>query len=96
MSRPNSDKPHAEQAHQMVAAGAVLLDVRTPAEFAAGHLDGSVNIPVQELAERIGELAPKKTAVVYCKAGVRAAAAEQMLRAAGFTDVLNILNMDGW
>ena len=50
------------QARKLVESGAILLDVRTPAEFAAGHIEGALNIPVQELEQwtspqRIGEVA---------------------------------------
>src|SRR6185295_16688941 len=51
-----------EKAHQMVAAGAKLVDVRTPNEFAAGHLDGAVNIPLQELPKRFQEIGSPSTA----------------------------------
>ncbi len=81
----------------MVAEGAALLDVRTPAEFAGGHVDGAKNIPVQELEKRVKEAGdPKAGAVVYCAAGMRAASAEQILRKHGFTDVLNLVNMSNW
>ena len=49
-------RPGREQAHQWVEAGAMLVDVRTPEEFAARHLEGAVNIPLNELPERLDEL----------------------------------------
>ena len=64
----------------------LVLDVRTPAEYAAGHLPGAVNIPHGELAARIDELsgARDRDIVVYCRTGVRSAAALTALERAGF------------
>ena len=63
-----------------------VLDVRTPGEYAAGHLPGAVNIPNDELAARIAELAGAREldVVVYCKTGVRTAVALEVLGKAGF------------
>jgi rhodanese-related sulfurtransferase/DNA-binding transcriptional ArsR family regulator len=44
-----------------------VLDVRPPEEFAAGHLPGAVNIPIQELAKRLGELPKRKEVIAYCR-----------------------------
>lgn len=64
----------------------VVLDVRTPAEFAEGHLPGAINIPHTELAARVAELqgAREKDIVVYCRTGVRAEEALGVLGKAGF------------
>lgn len=87
----------SQKAHQMVNAGAALIDVRTPAEYAAGHIEGSRNIPVQELAQRISEVGPKETpVVVYCKSGARSEMAAQMLRQAGWREVFNLGGMSDW
>ena len=86
-----------EKAHQMVGAGAKLVDVRTPREFAAGHLEGAVNIPLQDLPGRVQEIGPPQTAVVvYCAQGPRSAMAERFLRSQGFEDVLNLGGMSTW
>ncbi len=71
----------------------VLLDVRTPAEHAAGALPGSVLIPVQELPERLSELKSfqGKQLIVYCRSGNRSARATALLREHGF----NARNMSG-
>jgi rhodanese-related sulfurtransferase len=67
---------------------AIVLDVRTEAEFKGetGHLKNALLIPVQVLAQRIGELAPYKdrTIIVYCRTGRRSAAATELLRHDGF------------
>lgn len=82
---------------KLVAEGARLVDVRTPEEFASGHVEGAVNIPVQELDRRLGELAPKDRAVVlYCRSGARSARAAETLKAEGFTAVHDIGPMSRW
>jgi rhodanese-related sulfurtransferase len=65
----------------------VVLDVRTPREFAAGHVPGARNIAHDELASRLEELtgARDKEVVLYCRSGRRAALAAETLRGAGFT-----------
>ena len=68
----------------------LLLDVRTPQEWAICRIDGATWIPLQELPERMRELDPSREIVVYCHAGARSAAAARTLRAAGFERVLNL------
>jgi phage shock protein E len=72
------------EARAKVQAGAVLLDVRSRAEFSGGALPGALNVPVQELGARLGELPKEKPLVVYCASGMRSASAVSMLRARGF------------
>jgi rhodanese-related sulfurtransferase len=77
----------------------VVLDVRTPEEYAAGHVPNATNIPHDELADRIGELGPDKSrdVFVYCKSGRRAELAAETLAAAGFTRIHHLTgDMDGW
>lgn len=86
-----------EKAHQMVDGGARLVDVRTPREFAAGHLEGAVNIPLQDLPNRYQEIGPPQTAVVvYCAQGPRSSMAERFLRTQGYADVHNLGGMSTW
>lgn len=88
-----------EAAHELVAKqGAFLLDVRTPAEFSEGHIDGATNIPVQELEARLASIPAKKDqdVVVYCRSGARSAKAAGMLKAAGFTKVHDLGGMSNW
>jgi rhodanese-related sulfurtransferase len=77
----------------------VILDVRTPEEFAAGHLPEARNIPHDQVADRLVELAPLhgKTVVLYCRSGRRSGIAAKLLRDAGFGDV-RLLEGDfpGW
>lgn len=78
-----------------VAEGALLLDVRTPQEFAVGHVPGAKNIPVQELAQRLAELGAPRRVVVYCRSGGRSASATEILRQAGH-DVLDVGPMSAY
>jgi len=85
------------EARQLVHAGARLVDVRTPGEFAAGHIPGAINIPVQQLGARTGELQPKDAAVVvYCRSGHRSGNAARMLKSAGFAAVHDLGPMSRW
>jgi rhodanese-related sulfurtransferase len=63
-------------------AGAHVVDVRTPEEFAAGHIPGAVNIPVDELRERSTEIPPADV-IVYCQVGQRGHTAATLLRELG-------------
>ncbi|GDY06648.1 NADH oxidase [Planctomycetia bacterium] len=67
----------------------LLLDVRTPQEFSAGHLPGAVNIPVDELRSRMNELKHDRDIAAYCQVGQRGYLATRILRQAGFS-VANI------
>lgn len=67
-----------------------LLDVRTPEEFAEGHIPGARNVPVSELPQRLDELDPKRNVAVYCEVGGRASRAVDLLEANGFGQVLQI------
>jgi rhodanese-related sulfurtransferase len=78
-----------ETIKSLIANGAVVLDVRTREEFAAGAFPGALNIPVQELAQRVQEVPAGKQVLVYCAAGARAANAVQILKAAGYPAVTN-------
>lgn len=77
----------------------VVLDVRSPDEFASGHIPGAVNVPLNELSERLAalELAPTDEIVVHCEHGGRAKAAASMLRESGYTGVRDLSgHMDAW
>jgi len=75
---------------EKIQQGALVIDVRTPAEFASGHYKGAINIPVADLQARLAEIGDKqKPLVVYCASGIRSAKAAGILVAAGFTDVTN-------
>lgn len=68
----------------------VVLDVRTAAEYAAGHVPGAVNIPHDQLPAKLAGLSKDKELVLYCRSGRRTALAEQTLRTAGFSKLLHL------
>ena len=78
-------------------ASLLVLDVRTPEEFAAGHVPGALNIPYTYLPARSAELASDKDVVIYCATGIRAERAASRLRENGFTRLLHLDgDMTGW
>jgi NADPH-dependent 2,4-dienoyl-CoA reductase/sulfur reductase-like enzyme/rhodanese-related sulfurtransferase len=62
----------------------LLLDVRTPQEYAAGHIPGATNLPLDELRPRLAELPRQRDIAVYCQVGQRGYLATRILRQAGF------------
>lgn len=81
----------ASEARQLVENGAVVVDVRTPEEFASGHVADARNIDVQadSFHDEVDKLDRESTYVLYCRSGARADAAGQLMREMGFTDVVN-------
>jgi phage shock protein E len=86
------------ECRRWVSEGAQLVDVRSPSEYASGHIEGAVNIPVQELPARVGELGRDKARpiVLYCRSGSRSAHAKRLLEQAGFAKVANLGAMSRW
>jgi len=77
----------------------LILDVRSPGEYAEGHVPGAVNIPYDQVPARIAELEPSRSReiVVYCEGGHRAGLAFDELRTAGFENVRHLSgDMKGW
>ena len=84
-------------ARTLVKEGALLVDVRTSEEFADGHIDGAINIPVSQLDARLAEVGAKtRPVVVYCFSGARSRRAADALRTAGFTKVHDLGGMSRW
>lgn len=74
-----------------VSADAVLLDVREPDEWQAGHIEGALHIPLADLPARVGELSPDDKIVVVCRSGARSGRAVGWLGQNGY----DVLNLDG-
>ncbi|NNE72889.1 MAG: rhodanese-like domain-containing protein [Acidimicrobiales bacterium] len=74
----------------VLAADAQLIDVREPHELARGTLPGAINIPLDSLAGRLGELDKNRRVVLLCRSGGRSGIAAELLTASGFTDVVNL------
>lgn len=96
-SRSRSPRPsHADDAKgdvdvnqvaALVAAGAVVVDVREPDEFAAGSVPGARNIPLGELAARLDEIPRGRTIACLCRSGARSARAREFLLREGYEAV---------
>ena len=88
-----------EQLLSTPPAGALILDVRSEAEFGSGHVPGAINIPHDQLASRLSDLdsGMDRPVVVYCRSGKRAGIASAVLLAAGYTNVLHLEgDMNAW
>lgn len=84
-------------ARSLVADGALLVDVRSEGEHASGAIEGSINIPIQELAGRMDELGDKdREIVVYCQSGGRSAMAKRLLESNGFSKVHDMGGIGRW
>lgn len=81
------------------ASNTIVLDVRTPSEFAQGHIKGAINISHDQINDNLSKIIGYKnqTVVVHCRSGRRAVSAENALRAAGFSDLRHLDgDMNGW
>jgi phage shock protein E len=75
---------------EKIKAGALVVDVRTPAEFASGAYQGAINIPLDQVEKRLADFGARKHAiVVYCRTGNRSGQAKVILEKNGFSDVTN-------
>jgi len=74
---------------EVIANKAIILDVRTKAEYAGGHLKGSVNIPLQSLESGLSKLKKDKVVVTCCASGARSSMAKSILQRNGFAEVHN-------
>jgi len=73
----------------IIEQGAFLVDVRTPDEFADGHVRGSVNIPLNIIQTQLPKFKNKKNIIVFCLSGGRSSQAKSILEQNGFTNVVN-------
>lgn len=74
----------------------LLIDVRTPEEFASGFIAGAVNIPVDQLSQRLNEVPQDEPVVVYCHSGNRSHQASQILEDAGYSQVYDLGGISQW
>ena len=82
---------------RLVKEGAKLVDVRTPAEYAAGHIEGAINLPLSTIESRAGELGDQsKPIILYCRSGNRSGRAAKLLQRLGFSAVHNLGGMSSW
>ncbi|MFA6152290.1 MAG: rhodanese-like domain-containing protein [Chitinophagaceae bacterium] len=86
-------KPAADFS-SLVKDGAIILDVRSKAEYASGHIKGSINISVDQLSKNLAQLKDKnKTIITCCASGMRSASAKSLLKSNGYN---NVYNGGGW
>ena len=78
--------------HERREAGTapVVIDVRTPEEYSQGHIPGAVNIPYDQIAERISEVEAPNGVALYCMVGPRARKGEEALRDSGYAPILHL------
>jgi phage shock protein E len=70
----------------LVENGAMIVDVRTPSEYQSGHINGSVNIPLDQIKKHIADLKKKnKTIITCCRSGARSGMAADLLSGSGLT-----------
>ena len=88
----STEKVSAVMLAEELASGEppVVIDIRTPGEWDAGHLSGSVNVPLSQLQERIGEVPRDRRIAVHCAGGYRSSIAASLLRREGFTDLIEL------
>ena len=81
---------HVSEVRGLVESGAYIVDVRTPGEFAAGHLKGAVNIPLGELRQRAGEIPKDRPVYLHCRTSQRSYNGIMALKGRGFENLYNI------
>lgn len=73
---------------KLMSEGAIIVDVRTPSEFKSGHIPGSLNIPVDSIKSKSGDLKSKnKVVITCCRSGARSGMAKSILTSAGVETV---------
>lgn len=77
---------------ELIQQGAVIVDVRTPAEFSNGNLRRSINIPLDTLQSNLSKIEKKNPVILCCASGRRSGSAMRMLKAKGYT----AYNGGGW
>lgn len=81
------------QIKELLASGAMIVDVRSPSEFQGGHAKGAVNIPVQKIDSQMSKLSTQKqTIILCCKSGARAAGVAAQLKKNG----ISCINAGPW
>ena len=84
------------EARKLIEDGAQLVDVRTEHEWAAGRIAGATHLPLDELAERAGEIDSDRPVVLYCRGGNRSSMAASALAEAGYDAVKMEEGIVGW
>lgn len=75
--------------NELMSKGAQIIDVRTPSEFNSGHIKGSLNIPLSNIAENLDKIKKDKPIITCCASGMRSASARSILTSKGYREVHN-------
>ena len=86
----------AKKAKELIANGAVLVDVRTAGEFASGHIKGAKSLPLDSLSRITKKIDKDKDVIVYCQSGARSSRAAGELKSMGYTKVHNLGGIGKW
>ena len=87
-----ADAPSAEpiEAHRRQAAGALVIDVREPEEWAAGHVTGAVHLPMGQVPARLSEIPRDREVLLICRSGNRSGQVQRLLRTQGYANAINV------
>lgn len=77
---------------ELMAKGAIIVDVRTKGEYTGGHIEGSLNIPLNNLQNQLKQIKKDKPVITCCASGMRSASAKSILQSAGY----EAYNGGGW
>ena len=93
----DTEPPLRDHIVAAIAAGALIVDVRTPEEFAEGHFPGAINIPHEQIVDglRARDIDVTEDVILYCRSGNRSGQAERALRAQGYVAVSNAGSLSG-
>lgn len=80
---------HKKSIDSLLEDGGVIVDVRSKAEYAGGHLKNSINIPLDSLESNLGKLDKSQPVITCCASGMRSGSAKRLLKAKGFVEVVN-------
>ena len=80
----------------MLTASTVIIDVRTPAEFAEGHVEGAINLDLEDgqFEAELPNLDPAQPYIVYCRSGRRSGVAVEIMKASGFTQITDYQTLE--
>ena len=92
----SSSDESSSRVDAVVIAESMIIDVRTPEEDAAGHLDGATLIDIKDASfdAKIAELDPNASYIVYCRSGNRSAQAVERMKGAGFTNLTDLGSLE--
>lgn len=79
-----------DELYRALSQGALVVDVRTPEEFAQGHVPGAINLPVEEVARWADRIPKDRPVYLYCRSGNRSRQAAEYLKKRGYTNLYNV------